>query len=302
MWAATVAGAQGSPQPRDVPGYDRGPMTSAPMTLYDSDARRSPLRDELVNFWHYRGLLRLLVGRDLTVRYKRSFLGVGWSLLNPVLTIGVMWAVFSEVFRFSIPDTPFIVYVASGILLVTFFSQGVLASGSAIISSTSILAKVYVPAEVFVLAAVAAAATNFVITLGPLLLLQLAVGVGVPWTVVFVPLLVIALLAFTTGVGLLVAAAAASFNDVIPFTAVLTQLLTYLTPIFYPFSIVPPEFRWIVYSNPLYSYLLTFRALVYQGEAPPGWAIAVVAATAVGTLALGTYVFARSWRRLVTQF
>lgn len=275
-------------------------MTSA-QTVYDSAARRSPLRDELASFWHYRGLLRLLVTRDLTVRYKRSFLGVGWSLLNPVLTIAVMWAVFSEVFRFEIPGTPFIVYVASGILLVTAFSQGVLASGSAILSSASILSKVYVPAEVFVLAAVSAATTNFVITLAPLLVLQLLVGTGIPWTALLVPLLVVALLAFTTGIGMLVAAAAASFDDVIPFTAVLTQLLTYLTPIFYPFSIVPPEFRWVVLANPLYSYLLVFRALVYEGQAPPAFAVVTVAATSVGVLLLGTWVFARSWRRLVTQ-
>ena len=267
--------------------------------IYDSDARRTVIATELRNVWNYRGLLRLLVARDLTVRYKRSYLGVGWSVLNPLLTSAVMWVVFSQIFRFSTPGVPFVVYVLSGVLLVTFFTQSVLAASGAIVNSASILTKVFVPAEVFSLAAAIAGATNFAITLVPLLLAQIVTGVGIPWTVLLVPLPVLALMCFIVGLGLLVASAAAAYHDVMDLTAVVMQLATYLTPAFYPIEIIPPQFLPLVRANPLYSYLLVFRGFIYEGQFAPWWAFAVVGGTAVGFLAVGVFVFSRTWKRLV---
>src|SRR3972149_168356 len=120
-------------------------MTTA--TFYDSDRPRRPLISEIRNFWEYRGLIRLLVGRDLTVRYKRSALGVWWTLLNPLLTMSGLWVVFSQVFRFTIPGVPFAVSLLSGTLPITFFAQGATATGAAMLNTATVLSKVYVPAE-----------------------------------------------------------------------------------------------------------------------------------------------------------
>ena len=91
---------------------------------YDSNTSRTPIATEVANLWSHRGLIKLIVQRDLTVRYKRSTLGVWWTLLNPLLTTGVMWIVFGNFFRFEIPgDTPYIVYLLSGILLITYFCK-----------------------------------------------------------------------------------------------------------------------------------------------------------------------------------
>jgi len=167
-------------------------------TYYDSDKARKPLASEVSNLWAHRGLIRLIVTRDLTVRYKRSTLGIWWTLLNPLLTTGVMWIVFGNFFRFDIGgETPYIVYLLSGILLITYFSQAVIASGSAIVNSAGILTKVYVPPEVFSVSAAIAAAVNFLISLVILLVVQLVLGVGIPWTVVFVPIPVMAMLALS---------------------------------------------------------------------------------------------------------
>jgi ABC-2 type transport system permease protein len=269
--------------------------------VYDSDMQRRTLLGGFHEIWRCRGLLRLLVGRDLTVRYKRSFLGVGWSVLNPITTALTMWLVFSQVFRFEIPGVPFIIYVLSGVVLVTFFSQGVQLGGSAVVNSASILTKVRVPAETFSLSAVLAAASTFVITLVPILCLQVVTGIGIPWTVLLVPLLVVCLIAFIVGVALLVAAAAAAFHDVLEITNVLLQLLVYLTPVFYPISIVPDHFRWVIHANPLYSYVLVLRAWLYEGQFAPWWAYVVVAATSAGALLAGIAVFTRTWRKLVVQ-
>jgi ABC-type polysaccharide/polyol phosphate export permease len=273
---------------------------TAPSSVYDSDRRRRPVLEEFANIRSHWGLLRLLVVRDITVRYKRSALGIWWTLLNPLLTTAVMFAVFSQIFRFQMPENePFVVYLLSGVILMGFFSQGVIAAGSSIVNSAGILTKVYVPPEIFALAAAIAAAVNLFINLIPLLVVQLVVGWGVPWTVVLVPLPVLALLGLVTGVGLLVAAAAVYFYDVLDLTAVILGLVGYLTPTFYPITIVPGRFRPFVEANPLYSYLLAFRSLVYLGRIPPWYVIAMVAGTSLIALSAGVYAFSRSWRRLV---
>jgi ABC-type polysaccharide/polyol phosphate export permease len=149
---------------------------------------------------------------------------------------------------------------------------------------------------VFSLAAASAAAVNFGLSLVPLLAIQLATGWGIPWTVVLVPIPALALLGLAAGVGLIVASAAVHFYDVIDLTGVVVQLIAYLTPGFYPISIVPEAYRPFMQLNPLYHYLLVFRGFVYGGEFAPALSFAVMAVTSLGALALGVWVFSRSWR------
>ena len=275
------------------------------MPIYDSALARRPLLTEFQNLWTYRGLVRLLVNRELTVRYKRSALGVWWTLLNPLLTTAIMWVVFGQIFgggRFGTTgDEPYVLYLLAGVLFITFFGQGLLATGAAITGSASILTKVYVPAEVFSFATSIAGAANFLISVIPLLAVQLIVGTGIPWTIVLAPIPIVAMLAFVTGLGMLVAAAAVRFYDVVELTRLGVTLLTYATPVFYPVSIIPERFLPLVHANPLYSYLEVFRSLMYRGEIPPGWQWGVMIGSALLALAFGVWVFSRSWRSLVSS-
>lgn len=273
---------------------------SETLPIYDSDQRPAAL---VAPFAHLRGhwsLIRLLVVRDITVRYKRSALGVWWTLLNPLLTTAVLWIVFSQVFRFATEDpVPFVVYLLSGVIVVTFFAQGIAAVGGSIVNSSAILTKVYVPPEIFAIAAGAAAMTNFFLSMVPLLLIQLAVGVGIPWTVLLAWIPAVALLALVTGVGLVVASVAVFFYDVMDLANVGVQIVSYLTPSFYPIAIVPERLQAFIFANPLYSYLLTFRSFIYLGELPPWWALLYMSVTAAAALALGVWTFSRSWKNLV---
>lgn len=276
-------------------------MTTS-VTYYDSSQRRRPVLTEFSNLWGYRGLVRLLVARDLTVRYKRSTLGVWWTLLNPLLTTGVLWIVFGNFFRFEIPGgIPFVVYLLSGILLVTYFAQATVASGSAIVNNSKVLGKVYVPAEVFSFASSASAFANFLISLLPLLIIQIATGVGIPWTAPLAVLPALLMLALVTGLGLLIASAAVHFYDVLTLTGVFVQLISYLTPTFYPLAIVPEGWRIFIYLNPLYSYLVVFRGFIYEGSFAPGWNFAVMGVSALVSLYVGVLVFSRSWKSLVVN-
>jgi ABC-2 type transport system permease protein len=268
-------------------------------TYYDSAQIRRPLLTEFANFWSYRGLLRLLVTRDLTVRYKRSILGVWWTLLNPLLTTGIMWLVFGQLFkgRFSTGE-PYVLYLLAGVLLMTFFSQGMLSTGAAITNASGILSKVYVPAEVFSLSTAVAAGINFVIGLVPLLIIQLTSGVGIPWTALLVPLPALAMLALVTGLGLLVASAAVYFYDILDITRVLVQLVYYLTPVFWPISIAGRFEPWVK-ANPLFSYVDVFRDVAYRGVIPPLWELTVVVGSSLAILAFGVWVFSKGWKNLV---
>jgi ABC-2 type transport system permease protein len=278
-------------------------MPGMTTTYYDSAESRRPLLTELGNFVAYRGLVRLLVTRDLTVRYKRSVLGIWWTVLRPLLTSAVMWLIFGQIFRFPMEDPriPYIVYLLSGVLFSTMFAQGVAAAGSAIVNSSAILTKLYVPAEVFALSSATAAVVNFFLSLIPLFIVQLVTGVGIPWTAILVPIPGLALLALITGIGLLVASAAVYFHDVLDLTDVFVQLITYAIPTFYPLSIVPERFRIVIYANPLYSYLEIFRGFVYEGRFADTCHFVMMFGSAAVSLVLGVWVFSRVWKKLVVM-
>lgn len=270
-------------------------------THYDSAQARRPVLTEFQHFWTYRGLIRLLVNRDLTVRYKRSLLGVWWTLLNPLLTAGIMYLIFGQLFgsRFGTTEEPYVVYLLSGVMFMTFFSQGVMATGAAITGASGILSKVYVPAEVFSISTALAAGVNFVISLIPLVAAQLIAGTGIPWTIVLTPIPALAMLAFVAGLGLLIASAAVFFYDVLDLTRVGVQLITYLTPMFWPVSIIPEQYQYLLRFNPLFSYLDIFRGFMYRGEFAEWWAFVIMLGSALLMLVLGVWVFARSWRQMV---
>lgn len=274
-------------------------MTTSPLPVYDSDQRRPPLA-ELRHFWQYRGLVWLLASRDLTVRYKRSILGVWWTLLNPLFTIGVFWLVFSQIFSRGDTDIPFVVYLTAGVLLAGFFSQAANAAGAGVINNRGILARVYVPPEVFSLAAAVAAAANFAISLIPLVMIQLIQGVGIPWEFLLVPVSVLFMLMMVTGIGLVVASVAVMFYDVFALVGVITTLVTYLAATFYPIDIIPERWQLVIKLNPLYHHTVLFRSYAYDDWF--SWtSFAVSAASGVVALAIGVWVFSRNWRNVVVS-
>lgn len=272
-------------------------VTTAPtLPTYDSAVRVRPLLTPTHRLFEHRGLLQLLVVRDLTVRYKRSLLGVWWTLLNPLLTTAVMFLVFSQIFRFQLPDNePFSVYLLSGVLIGAFFFQGVIAVGTSMSASAAVLTKVYVPAEVFAVAAGTATAVNFLIGLLPLLVVQLVTGIGIAVSLPLALAVGLSLTLLVTGLGLLVSVAAVRFDDTINLVTVTLTLLTYLTPTFYPKSIVPDKYRLFVELNPLTSYVDTFRTAVYGSDAATWGDWIVILLLGIFALGLGSWRFTRSW-------
>ena len=217
--------------------------------------------------FNYRDLIVTLVARELTVRYKRSTIGLLWTMLQPLLTMAVLHLVFSSVFRFDLANYP--VYVLAGLLFWNFFSQSILASMNSLRGNAGLLKKLPVPHAVFPVATVAAGVINLLLALVPLLALLVATGHPLTPALLFLPVSIAIATLFTLGAGLLLSPLAVFFYDVVEVIGVLMTLAMYLTPVIYPMAILPERFRWFVRFNPLRSILEIFRDPIYYGKIPP---------------------------------
>jgi ABC-type polysaccharide/polyol phosphate export permease len=250
----------------------------------------------MIALYAYRDLVHELVARDLKVRYRRSAFGFLWTMLQPLLTMIVLAVVFSAIFRADIRN--YAVYALAGVLFWNFFSQSIVASMNSLRGNAALLRKVAVPLEVFPVATVISGVINLLLALIPLIALMLVTGQALTSALFFLPVAIVLATAFTLGAGLLLSPLAVFFVDVVELVGVVLTLLLYLTPIIYPMSILPEQFRWIVRFNPVRSILEVFRDPIYFGKVPPLSHILVAAAVALVVLVAGAVAFRRSSHRI----
>jgi ABC-type polysaccharide/polyol phosphate export permease len=258
-----------------------------PGPVYDSAAPTPTIVQNAFAVWRTRGLLRVLIARDIVLRYKRSVLGVWWTLLNPLLETLVLWMVFSQVFRFATPGVPYVVYVLSGVLVFTCFRQTTTGSAGAMLIHRDVISKVRVAPAVFSLSTAGANAMTFAITLVPLALVMLVLGVTPnPAFLLIVPVAAL-LVAFALGLGLALAPLVVRFPDILDLLAIAVTLVGYLAPVFYPAEIVPDRFEWVQQANPLYHFVTLFREVLYGHGVGSAVSWGVVVASAALSLLLG---------------
>jgi ABC-type polysaccharide/polyol phosphate export permease len=214
-------------------------------TMYDSSERIHPLVEEITALLHYRELIYQFVSRSIKTRYKRSMLGVIWTMLNPLLTMIVLTVVFSQLFKISIANFP--VYVLSGQLVWIFFSTTTGSAMGEMLWSGELLKRIYVPKSVYAMAAVGTGLVNFVgtglvnliISLVPLSLIALLLGLKMNFALLTWPLAILLLSGFTLGLSLLLSTTTVYFADMLPVYNVILTIWLYATPIIYPLDIVP---------------------------------------------------------------
>ncbi len=258
---------------------------------YDSDAIRSPEIQELREIWRYRDLLQLLVANSIKTRYKRSVLGVLWTLLNPLLTTIVLTVALSQLFRFQIENYP--VYLLSSLIAWNFFSQTVTQVMSTLIWGSHLMKRIYVPRAVFPISVIGNGLVNLFLALIPLFVIMLFVHQPLYWTLGLLPFAVLLLTMFTAGVSLLLATLAVYFVDLVEMVKILLMAWFYLTPIIYPLEAVPPKYAWLLRLNPM-SYLIEiFRQLIYDGTTPPESHLALASVVSVVVFLTGWVVFTR---------
>lgn len=274
-------------------------MRSSQTTTYDSANAHLQSIVELHEVWRYRYLVRNLVSRDLKVRYKRSALGFLWVTINPLLTAIVLSVVFSYLFGKAQPNYP--VFVLGGLLVWNLFAQGSVAAMSNLIGNGPALRRIYIPPSVFVISAVGSALVNLAFTIGPFFIIAFALHAPVSLTWLYVPVACVQAMIFTLGIGLIVATLMVFFNDIYEIYLVLLTAYNYLTPVYYPITILPPFLQQLERFNPMYLYISAAQKAVVGSSAtingavtlPPsipslamqaaGWA-AALAAVAAGWL------------------
>jgi len=257
-------------------------------------ARKSPL-GELVQ---YRQLVAMLVVRELKVRYKRSVFGLLWTMLNPLLLMTVYTVVFATIMRS--PQRNFAIFLLSGLLPWLFFSTAVLQGLTSILTNQELIRKVRLPQAVFPLSVVGSNLVNFALSLVPLLLLMAVLRQPFTPALLFLPVGMLILTAFTSGVTLLFSTFTVFFRDVRHLTEVLLQMLLYLSPVLYDLPMLGDRgewwfraFRLFLRLNPI-SYLLPLiRDPVYYGRLPSLATVGVASLESVMVAALAFMVFHR---------
>lgn len=245
----------------------------------------------------YGFLLHQLVSRDFKTKYKRSVLGMAWSFLNPLLTMGVQYIVFSTLFRSNIANYP--VYLLSGIVLFNFFNEAVSMGMTSITGNASLIKKVYMPKYIYPVARICSSLINFVLAIIPLFLVMLLTGTAFKPSLLLLVFDLLCLLGFVTGMGLLMATAMTFFQDMQFLWGVLSMIWNYLTPIFYPESIIPARFLTLYHMNPMYQYVTFARICIIDGVSPEPMAYLWCIVSSMAVLLIGIAAFKRHQDKFV---
>lgn len=243
------------------------------------------------NFRRFSYLLVILIKRDVKKKHKGSFLGILWSLLNPLLNMLVLTIVFSSVFHSTIKNFP--VYLLTGNLLFGFFASSTTASMQSIISSSHLITKVYIPKYILTISRLMSDFIFFTISLIDLIIIMLVTKAPVTISVIYAPIYLVLLFLFSCGISLMLATLTVFFRDIEHLYGVVITILMYASAIFYPATIIPSTFRFILTFNPLYYLIEGFREAVYSGAPLNMETLLVCIALASLSMVVGILVFER---------
>lgn len=261
--------------------------------IYDSAAASNPALEELKEIWNYRYLIYQLTRRDITARYKRSVLGIAWTMLNPLGMMLVLTIAFSEIFRFK-TEYSYPAFVLSGLMMWNFFSQTTTAAMVNLVWGGGLLHRIYVPRTSFAIAAILTGGVNFFFSLIPLVIVMLITQVPLKPAFLLFPIPLLLLACFSLGVGLLISTFAVYFPDVSEMYAIALLGWMYLTPVIYPETILPQAYAfWITHLNPMYYMVKLFRTVIYLGQVPTWGTLLPAIVISLLVLVGGWVVFTR---------
>lgn len=256
---------------------------------YDSAAQISPAFEEIREVRRYQYLVGQLVRRDILSRYKRSVLGVAWTMLNPLGMMIILSIVFSQLFK-SVESYP--AYILSGLIAWNFFAQGTNAAMSGLVWGGSLLHRIYIPRTIFGISAIGTALVNLIIAIVPLLLVMMVTATPIRISIIFLPISVLLLAGFALGFGLILSTLAVYFPDVAEMYQIVLTAWMYLTPIIYPEEIIPAGLLpFIQQLNPMYPIIRLFRLPIYYGRFPTLEEILPSLVWSVGVLVVGWFFF-----------
>jgi lipopolysaccharide transport system permease protein len=249
-----------------------------------------------LSVWRARSVVRALVARDLRGRYVGSSLGLVWSVLNPLAQLAIFTFVFSTVLsvRFGTDDVPFVLYLAAALFPWLAFQESVLRSATCLVENAVLVKRVVFPIEVLPVQIAVSALVHQLIALALLLVLMGVLGVPPRPSVVALPALLLVQLLLTIGIGWAVAAAHVYFRDTAHVLGVVFPMWFYLTPIIYPYRLVPEALRPILALNPLTALVEAYRDVLLHGVVPLGVRELWLTAVSVAVFSVGATIFTRA--------
>ena len=261
-----------------------------PVPFYDSAKQNNPAWEEFIQTLRYKDLIMHLVRRDVTSRYKRSVLGVAWTMINPLGMMLILTVVFSQVFS---TVEGFAAYILSGLLVWTFFSQSIVSGINSMVWGGDLFRRIYFPRSVYAISAVGTGIVNLLLSMIPYILVSYAVGKPLTLNFFWVVIPITLISMFTLGLALVIASVGVRFPDIVEMFNVFLVAWMYLTPIIYPEEIVPAWLSVLFKFNPMYHLVKLFREPIFYGQPLSPQLLGICTLIAVFTLVLGWIIFSR---------
>uniref|UniRef100_UPI002FD9224C ABC transporter permease n=1 Tax=Muricomes intestini TaxID=1796634 RepID=UPI002FD9224C len=223
------------------------------------------------------------------IKYRKSALGVLWTLLNPLMMMAILSIVFSNLFRFDIEN--YSLYLLAGQIIFNFYNESTSGAMTAILGNAALIKKVYIPKYLFVVSRITSSGINILSSFCALILVMIFTRSELHWTIFLAIIPLAYLFVFSLGIGLILAALTVRFRDVIHLYSVFVTALMYLTPVIYSISMLPNWVQFIVKLNPLTGILTIFRNVVIYNTIPSLLSLLVSGATVIAALGIGIWVF-----------
>lgn len=264
------------------------------------------IKSLLSNFKRYSFLMSQLISRDFKVKYKRSVLGVLWSILQPILMMTVMAVVFSQMFKFKVEGINYLVYLMTGIIMFNYFSDATNNAMTSVVFNFGLINKVYIPKYIFPIAKCLFSGINFVLTLIPWFAIILLSYFGLGeytchlniWYIL-IPYIFVCLFLFSLGIGMILSCVSVFLRDMFYIYSIILTIWNYLTPVFYSIEILPEKLQSIFKLNPLYLYITGVRSIVLAGERPSLIQLGSMALVSLVTLLIGLVVFRKKQDKFI---
>ena len=231
------------------------------------------IRNILLNFKRYSFLMSEMVSRDFKVKYKRSVLGIVWSLLFPLLQMIVLAIVFSQMFKFKMEGVNYLVYLMTGLVMFNYFNEASNSAMSSVVSNFNLMNKVYIPKYIFPLSKCLFCGINFLLTLIPLLLIIIFTGDATTHCTIniyylLLPFAYVCMFLFTVGMGFILSTISVFLRDIFYIYGIVLTLWQYFTPIFYDIKMISPDLQMLFNFNPLYQFISFTRDIILYNKMP----------------------------------
>ncbi len=237
-----------------------------------------------------------MVWRDVKNRYKQSVLGIGWAVLQPLLTMLVFWVIFSRFARVPSDGLPYPLFAFIGLLPWTYFSQAVARSSGGLVGNANLIGKVYFPRLIIPIAAAITPAIDFAVAFVVLISLMAWYGIVPGLAVLALPALILVAFAAALGIGIWLSALHVKYRDVAHLVPFVIQIWMYASPVIYPMTLVPERWRPLYSLNPMVGVIEGFRWALTGGNFPDPVATAVSIAVVAIVLISGLVYFRRTER------